>query len=759
MIGGRVPKLDAVDKVTGGMRYVADLDIPGLLVGKLVGSTVAHARIVSIDTSEAERLPGVRAVITGRDMPESRYGQLISDQPFLPVDKVRYYGEPVVAIAAVDEPTAEQAARLVGVEYDELPALADADRALAPDAALVHEEASTYDAVPMTRESPIPLRPPEPGTNLLFELTLNAGDVEQAMRRAVRVFEETYTVPMVAHAAMEPHAAAAEVDADGGITVWTGSQSPRRVHATLARYFDVPREQIRVIGLKPGGGFGARIGMILEPYCVALSRAAGAPVRIVLTRIETFQTIGGWLPGRFHFRTGVDAEGRMVAREVDIVWNAGAYAMTSPVACANAALVALGPYPAKHVSVRSRLVYTNLPAARPYRGLAATQGNWAAERHVDSVARALGADPLDFRLRHLLRAGDVMPWGEVNREVHLEECVRAAAAELGWGTSPVPAGRGRGIAAMWKFTLPGFFSEAEVVLHEDARVDVYTGAVDIGTGVQVVLAQVAAEVLAVPVERVAVHMADSEYGLEDSGASASRSAVYAGNATLEAATRVRDQLLDMAERELGIPAAQLALRDGRVAAAGSPPGSGVSVAQLLAGGGDLSAPGAFRGEVRTEQTPGAPTTWQFADWKFGACAVEVGVDRETGVVDVRRVVAAHDIGRVLNRLNVETQTEGSVVMGIGAAIYEQQVFDGAQLVNPTFMDYVMPTALEAPPEVVPVLLETGSGHGPFGSHGFGELPIIPVAAAIGNAVADATGVQVRDLPITAERVLLGLDEQ
>ena len=757
VVGARVTKLDAVDKVTGAMRYVADLDLPGVLAGKLVQSTIAHARIVSIDTSEAEKLPGVKAVITGRNMPERRYGQLISDQPFLPVDKVRYFGEAVAAIAAVDETTAELAAQLVSVEYEELPALAAADEALAPDAPLVHEEASTYGTVPMTNESPVPLRAPDPGTNLLFELTLNAGDVEQAMRSAARVFEETYTVPMVAQAAMEPHAAAAAVDTGGRITVWTCSQSPGRVHTALARYFDVPREQIRVVGLKPGGGFGAKIGVILEPYCVALSRVAGAPVRIVLTRIETFQTVGGWLPGCFHFRTGVDAEGRMLAREVDVVWNAGAYAMTSPVACANAALLALGPYPARHVSVRSRLVYTNLPAARPYRGLAATQGNWAAERHIDSVARALGADPLDFRLRHLLHAGDVMPWGEVNREVHLEECLRAAARELGWDSDP-PPGRGRGIAAMWKFTLPGFVSEAEVVLHEDASVDVYTGAIDIGTGVQVVLAQVAAEVLEVPVERVAVHMADSEYGLEDSGASASRTAVYAGNATLQAATRVRDQLLDLAERELGIPAAQLQLRDGRIAAAGSPPGSGVSVPQLLAGGGDLSAPGAFRGEVHTEQTPGAPTTWQFADWKFGACAVEVGVDRETGVVEVCKVVAAHDIGRVLNRLNVETQVEGSVVMGIGAAIYEHQVFDGAQLVNPTFMDYVMPTALEAPPEVVPILLETGSGHGPFGAHGFGELPIIPVAAAIGNAVVDATGVQVRDLPITAEKVLLGLDE-
>jgi CO/xanthine dehydrogenase Mo-binding subunit len=302
VVGGRVKKIDAVDKATGQMRYVADIDIPGVLVGKLVGSTAAHARIVSIDTSEAEKLQGVKAVITGRDMPDRRYGQLISDQPFLPADKVRYYGEPVAAIAAVDEATAELAAQLVTVEYEELPALAEAERALEPGAPLVHEQASTYTAVPMTRESPVPLRAPDPGTNLLFELTLKNGDVERAMQGAARVFEETYTVPMVAHAAMEPHAAAADVDAEGRITIWTGSQSPTRVHAALAQYFRVPREHIHVIGLKPGGGFGGKIGMILEPYCVALSRASGAPVRIVLTRVETFQTVGGWLPGRFRFQ-------------------------------------------------------------------------------------------------------------------------------------------------------------------------------------------------------------------------------------------------------------------------------------------------------------------------------------------------------------------------------------------------------------------------------------------------------------------------
>lgn len=755
VIGRPAPKLDAVAKVTGRLRYVADLDLPGALVAKLVVSTVAHGRILSVDATEAERLPGVRAVITGRDLPRTRYGQLVKDQPFLPTDKVRYLGEPVAAVAAVDERTAERAAQLVRVEYEELPALSTTEDALAEGAPLVHEEAASYEVVPMTMESPLPLGKPVHGTNVLFDLHLRDGDPERGFAEAYRVFEEVYSVPMVSHAAMEPHACAAEVDAEGRITVWTPTQTVTRVRAWIAEYFDLPMERVRVIGTKPGGGFGAKIGVVLEPYVVALSLKTKAPVRLVLTRTETFCMIGGWLPGQFRFKTGVSEDGRLLARRLEVVWNAGAYSNTSPVASANAALVALGPYRAEHVELSSRLVYTNLPGARPYRGLAATQANWAAERHIDSVARGLGQDPLEFRIRNRLRPGDRTPWGEVIREARIEECLRAAAAEIGWSRSPRP-GSGKGIAATWKMTLPGFVAQCRVELHEDTSVDVYSGSIDIGTGSEVVLGQVAAEVLGVPLEHVRVHMGDTAFDLEDSGAAASRTAVYAGSATLQASTRVKEQVLELAAQELGVPAGELELRRGWVRLVGRPE-SGLPLATLLQGVGTLSGQGEFRGVARTERVEGHPVGWRFADWKFGACAADVEVDLETGRVGVGRVVVAHDIGRVLNRLNVETQAQGSVVMGTGAALYEQLVFEGAQLANPSFMEYLLPTALEAPREIVPVLIEPGTGHGPFGSLGFGELPIIAVAAALGNAVAAATGVEVCDLPITPEKILDGLE--
>jgi len=758
VIGTRLPRLDAVDKVTGAIRYVGDLQIPGVFAGKLVHSTTAHARIVSLNIRAAQLLPGVRAVITGRDMPTGRYGQTIKDATFLPTDKVRYYGEPVAAVAAVDEATAEQAVSLIEVEYEQLPVLGQAEDALRPGAPLVHEDFDSYEVVATTGASPLPAVGPSHGTNVLYQIELHEGDVADGFNRSHRVLEETYSVPMVAHAAMEPHACAAEAAPGGTITVWSCTQTVSRVHSWLAEYFGVPESNVRVIGVKPGGAFGGKIGVILEPYCVALSLKAGGPVRIVLTRVETSYMIGGWLPATFKFKTGVAQDGQMVARQIDVLWNAGAHANMSPIASANAALLSLGPYRTRHVALNSRLVYTNLPGARPYRGLAATQANWAAERHVDSVASMLGIDPLEFRLRNCLEPGDPTPWGEVNTDIRIKECLREAAAAVEWD-KPVPGTAvGRGIAAMWKFTLPGFIAQVEVRLLEDGSVDVYSGTIDIGTGIEVVIAQIASETLGVPVDRVRVHMGDTAFSLLDSGAAASRSAVYAGNATLQAASQIRDKVLQLASQELGVSSVELELTQQRVQLRTSP-AVGVTLSQLLAGEGELVSRSEFRGEVHTHLTPQSPTGWRFADWKFGAAAALVSVDVETGKVLVNRVAVANDIGRILNRLNVETQAHGCVAMAVGAAIYEHEIFDEAQIINPDFMEYVMPTALEVPSEIVPIFLEPATGHGPFGSKGYGELPIIAVGAAIGNAVANAVGVQIRDLPITAEKVLRELDKR
>ncbi|MBI4233284.1 MAG: xanthine dehydrogenase family protein molybdopterin-binding subunit [Chloroflexi bacterium] len=758
LIGKRIPKLDAVEKVTGRLRYVADLRMAGMLYGKLVHSPYPHARILKIDTSAAEQLPGVMAVITGKDMPQTRYGHLVKDLSFLPLDKVRYFGEPVAAVAAMDEATAEQAAELVQVEYEELPVVGEAEEAIQPGAPLIHEDLAKYETRPITADSPLPLGNVMPGTNIFYQLQLRSGDVQKGFRESDRIFEETYRVPMVSHAAMEPHACIAEVAPNGYITVWTCTQGVSRMQHWIAELFGLSDNMVRVIGMKPGGGFGGKIGMTLEPYCIALSKKAGRPVRIVMTRDETFHMIGGWLPGVFKFKTGVTKDGRLLARQVEILWNGGAHSYTSPVASALASLVSLGPYKTPHVSLDSKLVYTNRPGARPWRGLAATQGNWAAERHIDEIARQLGVDPLEFRLKNCLEPGDPTPWGEVPTDVCIKECLQAAAEAIGWGKAKEKANSGKGIASLWKWTVPGFVSQALVKVLEDGSAEVISGTPDIGTGSEVVMAQIAGEVLGLPVNRIRVYMADTASGLLDYGASASRSASYSGSAVLRAALDVRDQNLHLASRELEIPVEELEMVDQRVQQKGKPDRN-IPISKLLAGRGTLVGKGEFRGQVHTKLAEGVKTGWRFADWKFGAAAAEVEVDPETGKAQVERVVMVHDIGRIINRLNVESQAHGSAVMAIGATMYEHMMYDGARMVNPTFMEYIMPTALEAPRKMIPIFLEPATGHGPFGAKGFGELPVVAVGSAVGNAIADAVGAQVRDLPMTPEKVLKALEKK
>ncbi|MBI4587470.1 MAG: xanthine dehydrogenase family protein molybdopterin-binding subunit [Candidatus Rokubacteria bacterium] len=762
LIGKQIPRMDAAEKVTGRLRYVADVKLPGMLYGKLLRSSYPHARILGIDTGAAERHRGVLAVITGRDMPQKRHGHLVNDLSFLPLDKVRYLGEPVAAVAAMDEAAAEEAIQLIQVEYQELPTVSEEDEAIREHAPILHEELAQYEVQSITTSSPLPVGNVVPGTNICYQLQLRAGDVEEGFREADRIVEETFRVPMVHHAPMETHGAVADVTLAGHVTIWTCTQGISRLQRWLAEYFDLPQSMVRIIGMKAGGGFGSKIAMTLEPYCVALSKRAGRPVRIILTRDEEFISIGGWVPGTFRFKTGVKNDGRLVARQVSIRWNAGAHSYTSPVATAMGALVALGPYRVPNVQLESSLVYTNRPGSRPWRGLAATQANWAVERHTDSLARSVSMDPLEFRLKNCFETGDATPWGEVLEDVRLRECLLSAADTLGWGKAKGKPCRGRGIASLWKWTVPGFISQALVKVFEDGSVQVITGTPDIGTGSEVVLAQIAGEVLSVPLERIRVYGADSDAGLFDYGASASRSAVYSGNAVLQAARAVREQILQLASRHLQVPLEELELGDERVFLKGKSETS-VPLARVLRGQSVLMGSGAFRGEGQDggHRGPGRGTSpeggWAFADWKFGAAAAEVEVDPETGATQVTRIVAAHDIGRVLNRLNVETQVHGSVVMGLGAALTEHMAFDGGRLLNPSFMEYIMLTALEAPREIIPVLLEPGTGVGPYGAKGFGELPVVAVPAAVGNAVADAVGVEVRDLPITPEKVLMAME--
>lgn len=520
-VGRPIPKLDAIDKVTGRHRYPLDVMLPGMLWAKVLRSPYPHARIRNIEVKAAEALPGVVAVLTWRDLPRKRVGNVIKDQEVLASTKVRYCGEPVAAVAAISEAVAEAACRAIEVDYEELPAVFEPEDAMAPGAPLVHEDLDRYEVRGVTTSATIPFIRPQKGTNICHHFRLRHGDVEAGFQASARVFEDEFSFQMVHHAPLEPHSSLAQVTPSGDITVWSSVQNVHRIRQWLAEYFDVPQSKVRVIALKLGGGFGGKITLTLEPIVVGLARKTGRPVKIVMTRAETFVATGGRRPGRMTIRTGVDGEGRIVARQVRILWNGGAVSESGPISASLTALVASGPYRIPNVHVDSYLLYTNRVGARAFRGLGAPQVLWATESHMDIVARALGLDPLDFRLRNALEDGDTAPWGETLHGVTLKECLQRAATEIGW-SGPSHPDEGRGLASIWKWTVPGTLSQALVKVHEDGTVSVMTGIADVGTGSATAMAQIAAEELGVDIEQVGVVVGDTELSPYDYGSTSSR---------------------------------------------------------------------------------------------------------------------------------------------------------------------------------------------------------------------------------------------
>ena len=753
VVGRPLPKLDAIDKVTGRHRYPADVVLPGMLWGKVLRSPYPHARIVKLDVSAAETMPGVAAVLTWRDLPRKRLGFIIKDHDVLASDVVRYCGEPVAAVAAESEAAAEAACQAIEVEYVELPAVFEPEGAMAPGAPLVHEDLASYEIRAVSTAATMPFIRPRAGTNIGHHFKLRHGDVEAGFREAAHVFEDEFSFQMVHHAPMEPHSSLGQVTLSGEVVVWTGAQAVHRARQWLAEYFDLPQSKVRVISLKIGGGFGGKITLSLEPIVVGLARKAGRPVKIVMTRAETFIATGGRRPGRMTVKTGVDGSGHIVARQVRVLWNSGTVSESGPISASLAALLAPGPYRIPNVRVDSYLVYTNTVAPRAFRGLGAPQVLWTTESHMDVIARKLGLDPLDFRLRNLFDDGDVAPWGETLHAVTLRECLQRAAAEIGWYEPKTP-GEGRGLACIWKWTVPGTLSEALVKVHEDGTVGVMTGVADPGTGSSTIMAQIAAEELGVAVENVCVVVGDTELTPYDYGSASSRSTVHAGNAVREAALAARRQIVELAAAELGVRPDQIELRKGEVWLADRPD-EGLPLARFVKG--SVLGLGRFHGgglgqfDPETGATPRATH-----DWKWGATGVIALVDRETGAVTVKRLVSVNDVGFAINPLNVETQIQGSVVMGLGATFLEEVVFDGGRIANPNFMEYLLPTATDLPGEIVPVIIESRKGDGPYGAKGIGEPPIVGVSPAVGNAIDDAIGVRIRELPITPERVVRAL---
>lgn len=754
---GSALRLDGPEKVVGRAAYGPDLVRPGMLHARLLRSLVPHGRILAIDTSAAARLPGVRAVLTAADVPDVRFGGLINDVPLLARDKVRYQGEPIAVVAAISPEVAAEALSLIDVQIEELPLVDDPEQAMRPDAPLIHEAWASYAAAPhVEREG-----------NICAHTTIARGDLEAAFAAADLVVEERYATAMVHQGYLEPRAALAEATPDGRITVWSTTQLPFLIREQLAAILGVPVGRVRVIATTIGGGFGGKLRILLEPYCALLALRTGRPVRMVMSVEEELVADAPRAASITAVRSAVARDGRILGRQVRVIFDCGAYAGSGPAIASVGALVALGPYRVPAVRIDAYGVYTNKANTGSYRAPGAPQVNFAIESHMDEIARRLGLDPLELRLRNVLEEGDQAANGQVVRGVSIREVLRRAAEAIGWGEPSAPPEspslrRGKGLACAWWTTTQGA-SSAYVRANEDGSVVLVTGCAEIGTGaITAGVPQLVAERLGIDPSSVIVVSADTDATPYDYGAQGSRSLYMVGLAAVRAADDLAEKLLRLAAEQLEVAPADLELRQGAARVRGAPERAiplGELVKVAMKQGGPPIGTGALSGVVTEydDHCVRHSTYPAFHEPSFAAHAAEVEVDAETGQVHVLRYVAAHDVGHVVNPLGIIGQIEGGVAQGLGQALSEQIVMADGGVVNPNLAGYRLPSAVNVP-RIESITVASPSAHGPLGVKGVGEPPIIPPGATIANAIRAATGARIRTLPMTPERVLLAIDE-
>lgn len=750
----RLPRRESQEKITGRAQYLDDISRPGMLHAAFLLSSFAHARILSCDTARAVACPGVHAVLTGADFPRLG-GGVVKDMPFLARGKVRYVGEPVAVVAADDLATAQAAVQLIEVDYEELPFVLSVEEALAGGAPILHEDLSTYQ-----KSAPL-----EFDGNMLSFQEMVEGDVSEAWEGCDVVLENEFTTQSQYHHAIEPTGAIAEFDSSGKVTVWSTTQSVFRVQAEVADLLDMPMSKVRAVSPRIGGTFGGKGGAHLQPVAVELARRTGRPVKVVLPRSDDFMMMLRRHPSKIRIKTGALKDGTLIAREAEIVMEGGAYCNESPSVLGHALLMARGPYNIPHVRVYGRVVYTNRLRAGGFRGFGNPQITFAAESQLDELAATLGLDPFELHLRNAMRAGDKWLGGQTVHACGLVECIEKARDAARSRSRPAAAtpGKHRGLGLACLAHVCGFLStSANVRLLEDGSVTVSTGAVDCGQGADTVLAQICAETLGLDIERVNYVNPDTDASPYNWGTSGSRVTYMVGRAVAAASEDVRDHIFEHAADMLECAKEDLELRPGgRVGISGVPDReltfTAVSKRAHWAVGGPIMGQNSLmydgeRFDPKRALIRGFPFS-NLGTYVFGAQVVEVEVDETTGEISVIEAWCAHDVGHAINPLAVEGQIQGGFVQGLGYALSEEEVWEGATLINPTMMDYKVPTALDAPYPINPIIVEHPEPSGPLGAKGIGEPGLVGVAPAIANAVANAIGIRLRDLPMTSERVL------
>jgi CO/xanthine dehydrogenase Mo-binding subunit len=766
-IGKTFRRLDYETKVTGKAQYLADMIVPGMCHGKTLRSPLPHAGIKKIDTSKALKVPGVLAVITRDDILhdvgiEPYYGPVFKDQTIVAVEKVRHVGDPVAAVAALDVDSAEEALRLIDVEYEELPAVLDVQQALKPGGTLVHESVR----IPESGFADLAELKPIQGTNICTHFKLNRGDIQKGFAESDHIFEDTFTLPATQHSFLETHACIASVEPGGRITVWATTQNPFVVRTQLANIFKVPVSKVRVIVPYLGGGYGGKVYPKVEPFTVALAQKAGRPVRVVLSREEVFYTITKHA-AVIRMKTGVKKDGTLVARECEIHLDTGAYAEIGPRVAKKSGYTAAGPYKIPNLKIDSYSVYTNKPPAGAFRGFGVSQSAWAVESQMDIIAAALKIDPLELRKKNGYDEGDRFVTEEKLHAVGLKECLDEVARSIGWDSNKFKGSsvqsskgenlkRGKGLACMIKATITPSISCAVVKLNEDASLSIYTGTVEMGQGSETVLAQIAGKELGIPLQAIQVLGVDTDVVPYDLTTSSSRSTFHMGKAVQLAAQDIMGQLKQIVVKEYGVPEDKVTFADGKIRL----PETQLDYAEVMfkrfgMQGGTLVGDGQVKTLVKDEF--GEKSTSAF--WFLAAGGAEVEVDLDTGKFKLIKYATAVDVGKAINPLGCRQQLAGAAITGIGQAMFEEIAYDNGQLINPNLVDYFLPSLGDMPPVLDSICVEVPHRNGPFGAKGIGESALIPVAPAIANAIYDAVGVRVKDLPIKAEKIYLVLTDQ
>jgi 4-hydroxybenzoyl-CoA reductase subunit alpha len=754
IIGKRIPRVDGVPKATGEAKFAGDLISPDMLFGKILRSPHAHAKILNIDISKALKVHGVRAIITGKDTPGRKYGSYpdpaLRDEYPLSIDKVRFVGDEIAAVAAIDEDIAEDALDLIQVDYEIMPAVFDVEEAIKPGAPVIHEN-----------------RP----NNIANTLKLKFGDVDGGFQKSDYIFENRFTTHAVTAASLEPQTVVAKFDFSGRLTIWRPVQGPYSPQEDLAVGLDMPPAKIRIIKPYMGGGFGGKRELLALDFCASLlSKKTGRSVKIVHTREEDF--LGGRHRHPFivELKTGVKKDGKIMAKRFKLISDTGAYRGKGPAVMGLAMATATLVYHLPNVELEGYVVYTNNPNAGGHRGFGNPQIRFADESQMEMIAEQLGIDPITLRLKNTNKPGTITPNKWKITSCGLDECIRRVSQSSNFKKKhgKLSFGKGIGIATLghisgYKAYQPFDSSGAIIKLNQDGTATLLTGATDVGQGADTTLSMIAAEILGIPIENIRLTAADTELTPVDLGTFGSRVTFIAGNAVKLAALDARNKLFRFAAKALKVKPSDLKAQDGRIYAKRNKK-KGMSFSEAVTEG------------LKTHDKKGMivgygyyNTKTDLVDYKtgagnlspsytFGAQVAEVEVDVETGQVEVKKITAAQDLGFAINPMAVEGQLQGAIHMGLGYTLSERMIRAEGKILNPSYRDYGILTSLDIP-EIESILVETIDPEGPFGAKGIAESALIPVAPAIANAIYDAIGIRIKELPITPEKICAALKEK